>query len=152
MNPEFAIPVMWTLVGALAVKLLTAWDRLPDRVAVHFGMALQPNGWSSRSGLAAIVLIAMLGQAALATFVLLRVGSAAGWIAPATLVMVSVVLVAAFRANHQLQRPRNTVSAAVDLRAQDRAVCFHHGVSCETDVRLLPALNRKRFFATKNGS
>ncbi len=96
MNPKFAIPVIWALAGALAVKLLAAWHRLPDRVAVHFGMALQPNGWSSRSGLAAIVLIAMLGQAALATFVLLRVGSAAGWIAPATLVLVSVVLVSAF--------------------------------------------------------
>ncbi len=96
MNPKFAIPVVWALAGALAVELLAAWDRLPDRVAVHFGMALQPNGWSSRSGLAAIVLIAMLGQAALATFVLLRVGSAAGWIAPATLVLVSVVLVSAF--------------------------------------------------------
>lgn len=92
MNPKFAIPVVWALAGALAVELLAAWDRLPDRVAVHFGMALQPNGWSSRSGLAAIVLIAMLGQAALATFVLLRVGSAAGWIAPTTLVLVSVVV------------------------------------------------------------
>ena len=81
MNARLAIPVIWTLAAALLVKLLTAWGQLPDRVAVHFGMALQPNGWSSKSALAAIVLIAVLGQAALATFVLLRVGSAAGWIA-----------------------------------------------------------------------
>lgn len=96
MNARFAIPVIWMPGGALAVKLLTAWDQLPQRVAVHFGMAMQPNGWISKSGLAAIVLIAVLGQAALATFVLLRVGSAAGWIAPTTLVLVSVVLVSAF--------------------------------------------------------
>ncbi len=95
MNAKFAIPLIWTLAGALALKLLVAWDQLPQRVAVHFGMAMQPNGWSSKSGLAAILLIAMLGQAALATFVLLRVGSAAGWIA-AILVLVSAVLVGAF--------------------------------------------------------
>jgi hypothetical protein len=95
MNARLAIPVIWTLAAALLVKLLTAWGQLPDRVAVHFGMALQPNGWSSKSALAAIVLIAVLGQAALATFVLLRVGSAAGWIA-LILILVSSVLVCAF--------------------------------------------------------
>ncbi|HEY6305574.1 MAG TPA: DUF1648 domain-containing protein [Candidatus Angelobacter sp.] len=95
MNARLAIPVIWTLACALLVKLLTAWGQLPDRVAVHFGMAMQPNGWSSKSALAAIVLIAVLGQAALATFVLLRVGSAAGWIG-LILVLVNVVLVCAF--------------------------------------------------------
>jgi uncharacterized membrane protein len=95
MNAKLAIPVIWTLAAALLVKLLAAWGQLPDRVAVHFGMALQPNGWSSKSALAAIVLIALLGQAALATFVLLRVGSAAGWIA-LILMLVSSVLVCAF--------------------------------------------------------
>jgi hypothetical protein len=95
MNARLAIPAIWILVAALLVKLLAAWGQLPDRVAVHFGMALQPNGWSSKSALAAIVLIAVLGQAALATLVLLRVGSAAGWIA-FILVLVSAVLVCAF--------------------------------------------------------
>jgi hypothetical protein len=95
MNARLAIPVIWILVAALLAKLLAAWGQLPDRVAVHFGMALQPNGWSSKSALAAIVLIAVLGQAALATLVLLRVGSAAGWIA-LILVLVSAVLVCAF--------------------------------------------------------
>jgi uncharacterized membrane protein len=95
MNARLAIPVIWTLAAALLLKLRMAWDQLPDRVAVHFGMALQPNGWSSKSALAAIMLIAVLGQAALATFVLLHVGSAAGWIAFIQ-VMVSAVLVCAF--------------------------------------------------------
>jgi len=92
---KLVLSVIWILSGALVVKLLGVWERLPDRVAVHFGMAMQPNGWSSKSGLAAIVLIAVLGQAALATFVLLRVGSAAGQIAP-VLVLVNFVLVSAF--------------------------------------------------------
>jgi Domain of unknown function (DUF1648) len=95
MNARLAIPWIWALAAALVVRLLTAWDQLPSRVAVHFGMAMQPNGWSSRNALAAIVLVAVLGQAALATFVLLRVGSAAGWVA-LILVMVNVVLVSAF--------------------------------------------------------
>ena len=95
MTAKLVLSVIWILSGALVVKLLGVWERLPDRVAVHFGMAMQPNGWSSKSGLAAIVLIAVLGQAALATFVLLRVGSAAGQIAP-VLVLVNFVLVSAF--------------------------------------------------------
>jgi hypothetical protein len=63
-------------------------------VATHFGASLQPNGWSSKGALAAIILVAVLGQAALATFVLLRAGGAAG---PAglMLLMVNVVLVSA---------------------------------------------------------
>jgi uncharacterized membrane protein len=95
MSTRLAIPVIWIMVAALLMKLLTAWDQLPDRVAVHFGMALQPNGWSSKRALAAIMLIAVLGQAALATFLLLRVGGAAGSIS-LILIVVSAVLVGAF--------------------------------------------------------
>jgi hypothetical protein len=86
---------MWILSGALIVKLLSAWDQLPDRVAVHFDAAMQPNGWSSKRGLAAIVLIGVVGQAALATFMLLRVASATGLSGP-ILLIVNVVLVCAF--------------------------------------------------------
>jgi hypothetical protein len=96
MNPRFVIPVIWTMTGVLLVKLLAAWNRLPGRVAVHFGTAMQPNGWSSKTALAAVVLIAVPGQAALATFLLLRVGSAAS--APVAIIhlVVSAVLVSAF--------------------------------------------------------
>jgi hypothetical protein len=89
------LSVIWILSGALIVKLLSAWEQLPDRVAVHFNAALQPNGWSSKRSFAAFVLMAMLGQVALPTFVLLRVASAAGMIGPILLicniVMVSVL-------------------------------------------------------------
>lgn len=94
MNTSLAILVIWTLSGALLIKLAAAWPRLPDRVATHFGVTLQPNRWGSKGALAAIILVAVLGQAVLATFVLLRVDSAAS---PAGIVLlvVNVVLVSA---------------------------------------------------------
>lgn len=94
MNTRVVIPVIWTLTGALLIKLAAAWPRLPDRVATHFGANLQPNGWGSKGALAAMILVAVPGQAALATFVLLRVGGAAS---PAGLILlvVNVVLVSA---------------------------------------------------------
>jgi len=94
-NTSVAILMIWLLSGAVLVKLWTAWPRLPDRVATHFGLSLQPDGWSSKGKLAAVILIAVLGQAALATFVLLRVAGAAG---PIGLIMpvVNVVLVSVF--------------------------------------------------------
>ena len=95
MNTSVAILMIWLLSGAVLVKLWTAWPRLPDRVATHFGLSLQPDGWRSKGKLAAVILIAVLGQAALATFVLLRVVGAAG---PIELIMlvVNIVLVSAF--------------------------------------------------------
>jgi Protein of unknown function (DUF1648) len=141
MNARLAIPVIGTLAGALLVKLLTAWGQLPDRVAVHFGMAMQPNGWSSKSALAAIVLIGCAGP-----------GGAGHTPAPSRGQRrrldrahpgpgqrgAGVRLLA----DHQLQRRRNSVPAHVDVCAHDRAVCFHYGVHGKADVELLPALAR----------
>jgi hypothetical protein len=94
MNTRLFILVIWALTGALLIKLAVAWPRLPSRVATHFGVRLQPDGWGSKGALAAMILIAVLGQAALATFVLLRVGSAA-FPAGLILLVVNVVLVSA---------------------------------------------------------
>lgn len=94
MNTRLAIPVIWTLSGALLIKLAAAWPRLPDRVATHFGASLQPNRWGSKGALAAIIVVAVLGQAALATFVLLRVDGAASP-AGVVLLVVNVALVSA---------------------------------------------------------
>jgi hypothetical protein len=95
MSARLVIPVIWTLAGVLVIRLWSAWGQLPDRVAVHFGMAMQPNGWSSRGALATTILAAVVGQAALATWLILRISSASGIIAPIQLA-VSVVLVCAF--------------------------------------------------------
>jgi hypothetical protein len=94
MNSKLVIPVIWGLAGALVVKLWGAWSRLPDRVAVHFDVAMQPNGWSSKSTLATSILLAVLGQASLATWLILRVNSAA--IVALIQLVVSVVLACAF--------------------------------------------------------
>ena len=95
MNTTVAILMIWMLCGAVLVKLWTAWPRLPDRVATHFGLSLQPDGWSSKGKLAAVILIAVLGQAALATVVLLHMAGAAR---PTGLIMlvVNIVLVSTF--------------------------------------------------------
>ena len=95
MNARLLIPVIWMLAGALIVKLWSAWDYLPDRVAVHFGMSMQPNGWSSKGTLAVTVILAVAGQAALATWLVLRLHNASNVIAAVQLV-VSIVLVCAF--------------------------------------------------------
>lgn len=94
-NGRLAIPVIWGLAGALLMKLWNAWSDLPDRVAVHFGLSMQPNGWSSKGALAVIIVLAVVGQAALATWLILRVTTVSGMMAPIQLV-VSVVLVCAF--------------------------------------------------------
>ena len=95
MNTSVAILVIWMLCGAVLVKLWTAWPRLPDRVATHFGLSLQPDGWSSKGKLAAVILIAVLGQAVLATFVLLHMAGAA-WPTGLIMLVVNVVLVSVF--------------------------------------------------------
>lgn len=95
MNSKLAILFIWATSAALVVKLWTAWDQLPERVATHFGIDMRPNGWSSKNALAAIVVVAALGQAALTTLLLLAVGNFPGLIA-LILTVVSVVLVSAF--------------------------------------------------------
>lgn len=95
MNTKLAVPVIWGLGGALLIKLWSAWNQLPERVAVHFGMSMQPNGWSSRNTMAVSVVLVVLGQAVLASWLILRDGNSANVIA-AVQVVVSVVLVCAF--------------------------------------------------------
>ena len=95
MTAKLAIPLIWAMNAALLLRLWNAWDRLPDRVAVHFGISMQPNGWSSKSGMLIAVIAVTLGQAALASWLILRVGTAVGLMTPVQL-LVSVTLVCAF--------------------------------------------------------
>ena len=95
MNGKLLIPVIWALGGALLVKLWSAWSQLPQRVAVHFGLSLEPNAWGSKGSMALIMTLVVLGQAALATWLILRVTSASAMMAPIQLV-VSVVVACTF--------------------------------------------------------
>jgi uncharacterized membrane protein len=40
----------WLALPLTALNYWRAWDRLPMRVAVHFDINWQPNGWTSREG------------------------------------------------------------------------------------------------------
>jgi len=95
MTAKLAITTIWAMNAAVLLRLWNAWERLPERVAVHFGMSMQPNGWSSRSGMLIAVIAVTLGQAALASWLILRVGAAVSLMAPVQL-LVSVTLVCAF--------------------------------------------------------
>ena len=45
-----AIWLMWFALPITALNYWRAWDRLPDRMAVHFDAYWQPNGYTSRQG------------------------------------------------------------------------------------------------------
>lgn len=95
MTARVAIPIIWGMNAAVLLRLWNVWDRLPERVAVHFGMSLQPNGWSSKNGMLITVLAVMLGQALLASWLILRLGPAVAFMAPMQL-LVSLTLFGAF--------------------------------------------------------
>jgi uncharacterized membrane protein len=63
-----AITIIWMLSAALLFRLLSVWDELPERVAVHFGVTLRPDGWASRSTMAVLIFLAVIGHAALSTW------------------------------------------------------------------------------------
>jgi Protein of unknown function (DUF1648) len=91
-NAKLAIPVIWALAAALFLRLLSAWDELPSRVAVHFGISMQPNGWRSKRAMAWMVLLVVGGQAALATWLIMNFGQASGMIAPVQLAVTTVLV------------------------------------------------------------
>jgi Protein of unknown function (DUF1648) len=47
---QIAVGMAWLALPLTALNYRRAWDRLPRRVAVHFDINWQPNGWTSREG------------------------------------------------------------------------------------------------------
>ncbi|MFZ0761306.1 MAG: DUF1648 domain-containing protein [Candidatus Sulfotelmatobacter sp.] len=43
-----AVGLPWLALPLTALNYWLAWDRLPARIAVHFDVNWQPNGWTSR--------------------------------------------------------------------------------------------------------
>ncbi len=68
MIATLAIFVIWILAAALLFRLLSVWDELPERVAIHFGVTLRPDGWARRSMMAALIFAVVVGHAALSTW------------------------------------------------------------------------------------
>jgi hypothetical protein len=46
----YVVLIAWLTLPLTALNYWRAWDRLPDRIAVHFDVNWQPNGWTSREG------------------------------------------------------------------------------------------------------
>ena len=67
MIAKLAISVVWILAAGLLFRLLSVWDELPERVAVHFGVTLRPDGWASRSTMAVLIFLVVVGHATLST-------------------------------------------------------------------------------------
>lgn len=95
MSGQIVLAVIWMMSAALVWKLVNDWSHLPQRVAVHFDFEMQPNGWSSRNVLATVILVAAIGEAAFASWLLLNLGSAST-IAGPVLLGVSAVFVSVF--------------------------------------------------------
>jgi Protein of unknown function (DUF1648) len=47
---QIAVGLTWLALPLTALNYWRAWRRLPARVAVHFDINWQPNGWTSREG------------------------------------------------------------------------------------------------------
>jgi len=92
---QIVLPAIWILTAALVLKLVNDWSHLPQRVAVHFDTAMQPDGWSSRRVLSAMILVAAIGEASFASWLLLNLGSGSV-ITAAVLLGVNAVFVCVF--------------------------------------------------------
>jgi uncharacterized membrane protein len=95
MIPKLAIAAIWIMGAALLFRLMNLWDQLPQRVAVHFGIAMQPNGWASRSAMALLMVLVVAGHAVLATWLILNFSGRSPMIG-AIQMTTSAVLVSAF--------------------------------------------------------
>jgi len=45
-----SVGLAWLALPLTALNYSRAWDRLPQRIAVHFDVNWQPNGWTTREG------------------------------------------------------------------------------------------------------
>jgi uncharacterized membrane protein len=90
MIAKLAISATWILASALLFRLLNVWDQLPERVAVHFGRSLQPDGWSRKSILARLIVLIVVGHATFTTWLLLTHAQGNGMVATIQLVTATV--------------------------------------------------------------
>lgn len=48
------------IIGAGFVMILLYWSQLPDRVAIHFNLTGNPNGWAKRSAVFVVLIPAII--------------------------------------------------------------------------------------------
>jgi len=54
---QAAAGLTWLALPLIALHYWRAWDRLPARMAVHFDVNWQPNGWTSRESALTLALV-----------------------------------------------------------------------------------------------
>ena len=50
----------WIGAAALMAKFVSSWNALPERVATHFGISGEPNGWMNKGPLVAVMIVVVL--------------------------------------------------------------------------------------------
>jgi uncharacterized protein DUF1648 len=74
--------VMWLVLPITALSYWQVWDRLPMRMAVHFGANWQPNGYTSREGalyLGLGIMVSMLGLLTVTALIVRAMKPSASW-------------------------------------------------------------------------
>jgi uncharacterized membrane protein len=90
MIAKLAISAIWILASALLFRLLSVWEQLPERVAVHFGRSLQPDGWGRKSIMAWLIVLLVVGHAIFTTWLVLMHGQGNGMLAAIQLATATV--------------------------------------------------------------
>jgi len=90
MIAKLAISAIWIMASALLFRLLNVWEQLPERVAMHFGRSLQPDGWGRKSIMAWMIVLLVVGHAILTTWLLLMHGQGNGMLAVIQLATATV--------------------------------------------------------------
>jgi uncharacterized membrane protein len=92
---QVAIWMMWLAVPLTALNYWRVWERLPARMAVHFDIDGQPNGWTSREmslRLALIITAFMIAIFMIAGYVVRKTSAVSNSSAWAMVVFFYVVL------------------------------------------------------------
>ncbi|MGH9504360.1 MAG: DUF1648 domain-containing protein [Terriglobales bacterium] len=110
--------LLWLALPLAGLQYGRVWDRLPARMAIHFGAAGQPNGWMSRETALIFTLVLLFFLLSTFTWVLTRVRQAdtLAWSLLAMLYVVMGVLYsidAALLSYNLYGRPLNLVPELV---------------------------------------
>jgi hypothetical protein len=70
---NLGICLVWLALPLSALRYWMVWDRLPARLATHFSLTNQPNGWMSREGSLVFTLVLMSCMLTTFTAILLRI-------------------------------------------------------------------------------
>ena len=91
-------PMLWLALPLTALQYWSVWDQLPGRMATHFGVAGQPNGWMTRetSLIFAMVVTTLVLVALTWTLTRVRKPDVLAW---SLLAMLYVVMGALFNVN-----------------------------------------------------